>query len=138
MNKVETASPLGTGPVALGNRLFVGSHDGCLYEVEHALTPKPGRICPSRPARMGYNSDREWAVKTFRVLSTLRRTLTTRWSIADGAMRMKGAVEHEHPPTTLGHFPGGTRRHSTNPRVASAAEPLMTTNDGEPRCPTNH
>ena len=34
LSKVETASPLGTGPVALGNRLFVGSHDGCLYEVE--------------------------------------------------------------------------------------------------------
>jgi outer membrane protein assembly factor BamB len=34
LSKVETASPLGTGPVALGNRLFVGSHDGCIYEVE--------------------------------------------------------------------------------------------------------
>ena len=34
LGKVETASPLGTGPVALGNRLFVGSHDGCIYEVQ--------------------------------------------------------------------------------------------------------
>jgi outer membrane protein assembly factor BamB len=34
LGKVESGCPLGTGPVLLGERLFVGSRDGCIYEVQ--------------------------------------------------------------------------------------------------------
>ncbi len=34
LGKVEAGSPLGTGPVPLGDGLLVGGHDGCLYKVQ--------------------------------------------------------------------------------------------------------
>jgi outer membrane protein assembly factor BamB len=34
LGRIETGQPLGTGPVALGDGLLVGGHDGCLYQVK--------------------------------------------------------------------------------------------------------
>jgi hypothetical protein len=34
LGKIDTGRPLGTGPVALGQQLLLGGHDGCLYLVE--------------------------------------------------------------------------------------------------------
>jgi hypothetical protein len=32
--KRDVGLPLGTGPVLVGDRLLVGSHDGCIFEVK--------------------------------------------------------------------------------------------------------